>query len=368
MAIVATACGRQCGNECENDSDCPPGVSCYQPADGPRFCQDERSDAGSAGASAMVVPGEPPRRCSATVKCLEPPPATPGALVASGATAIFAIDSVTFGPGTGDSLPGLDLDGLVFVSTRSSGHCISRSGADPLLVVRDGPGGLDDAFGNVLLPPLDAVGFTARLQKAIASGIGTHALVLEKLGDGTDELLSGTPATRLVPVVGATDGGPVPAPSEWSTYTWDRRADVPVTSFPNGYVAGNTWVSGPPQDIVFVVRLDDPPSEIRLHLHHGQIVARLSDDHARITDGTLAGVLGVDELKMALVACAASLLPVSEIGALVDRAADMMVDGTQRETATCDGVSLGLAFTATASQVSMDAVTEPPVDGGCAAF
>lgn len=315
-----------------------------------------------------MVPGEPPLRCSAMVHCVQPPPATPGALVASGATATFAIDSVTFGPGTGDSLTGLDLDGLVFVNTHSSGHCISRPGADPLLVVRDGPGGLDDAFGNVLVPPLDAVGFTARLQQAIASGIGTHALVLEKLGDGADELLSGIPMTRLVPVVGATDGGPVPAPSEWSTYTWDRLADVPVTSFPNGYVAGDTWVSGPPQDIVFIVRLGDPPAEVRLRLHRGQIVARLSDDHTRITDGTLAGVLGVDELKAALVACAASLLPASDIGALVDRAADIMIDGTQRETAICDGVSLGLAFTARASQTSTDPVTVPPVDGGCAVF
>jgi hypothetical protein len=89
-------------------------------------------------------------------------------------------------------------------------------------------------------------------------------------------------------------------------------------------------------------------------LHHAVISLPLAPDRLRGVHGTIAGVLDSDELSLAVKTHGAIVSKCTLDGVVpaIERAADMLPDGTQDGTRRCKGISIGLGFDARASTLS----------------
>ena len=121
-------------------------------------------------------------------------------------------------------------------------------------------------------------------------------------------------------------------------------------SFPNGYVVGDTWVSGPGQPIVIALSADGVT--LNLAIHHPVVTMPLDAAHQKATRGILSGVIPTSPLLQQL---QIALSPTPTLGcddgglsglAQIAEASDILQDGTQDPTQTCDGISIGLGFDA----------------------
>jgi hypothetical protein len=88
---------------------------------------------------------------------------------------------------------------------------------------------------------------------------------------------------------------------------------------------------------------------MNLRLYAARVTMTLSADRKSATGGTLGGVLNTEELVTEvqrvgylLGLCNSSMLP--NLITLVRQASDIMADGTQDPTQTCNGISMGLTF------------------------
>ena len=83
-----------------------------------------------------------------------------------------------------------------------------------------------------------------------------------------------------------------------------------------------------------------------------QVVAPLADAGWSVQGGVLSGILPTEEAVSAVVTFATAMKPGIDSQTLtvfedaVRQASDILVDGTQDPTKACDGISIGLGFTA----------------------
>src|SRR4051812_15579598 len=124
-----------------------------------------------------------------------PPPAGPAKAPDGTGSVSFAIRRVFVGDTDRDGALdvengwkgfGYDIDGLNS-SEISPGLCKLLPGA-PKSVAADGHGGIDNAFGHMLLPIFRGIAsdFSTQLNDAIAGGAPTTLITLDALGAGTD--------------------------------------------------------------------------------------------------------------------------------------------------------------------------------------
>lgn len=288
---------------------------------------------------------------------------------------MFAVDAMRFGSGGADGAwdeLGYDVDGWQHPTPIGAGHCVPREGAKPARVLTDGKGGIDNAFARnvmpVLLPLLDDI--SGAMNAAIGAGQGTVVLHVEALGPASSY---GGLTVRGLGVVGSTDAkGAKLAVTEWATYAWRPVGEQlgPGDSWPSrppfghAYLANDVLVATGGE--VWLV-MGPPGSPLRLRLRKATIAGRIAPGRAKITEGRISGVLSADELVSALVhepiGPSAGLCPAGGVLDQVRDAADMMADGTQDPQKICDGISIGLAFTAVRSALGE---TAPALDATCA--
>jgi len=247
---------------------------------------------------------------------------------------------------------GYDLDGQV-TSMDFSHHCKPSSGASPKDVFPDGKDGRDNAFGKKLLPlVLSAAGSTdiqGSLNKAITDGSFTIIVDLPDLGSGdTYDPLSAF-------LLGGKEGTPMGGPTTWKLIP-ELLADGMTASsakvkFPNSYLTGNTWVSGDKGTVNLSLAIAG--FSLNLNIASAVITMDLGGDHNTATNGTIAGVLDTEafilELKKVVGAFDTSLCQGGAVDSILNQirqASDIMSDGSQDPTKTCNGISIGIGFDA----------------------
>jgi hypothetical protein len=267
---------------------------------------------------------------------------------------------------------GYDLDGLASGARTFDGFdglCTPREGASRTAVQADGEAGIDNAFGATLLPLILGAdpAFPEEVERSLAAGGTTLLVDLEALGSGTDYrgmsagLYTGAPLGHA-PAYDGSDDWPVRADASPGAASAISTGLVATDS----YVTGNTWVGR----FHGVLTVELPWLKgITMHLRIGDPVVTMALDPSRggVEEGTIAGVIATEDLlaeaRDEALRVDASLCPgtstMKAILAEISMASDIMADGTQDPARTCDGISIGLGFSA--RRVRLGPVVAAPV-------
>jgi hypothetical protein len=309
------------------------------------------------------------------------PPAAPPEHAGDGTGVVLAVDKLFLGETNRDGSPnksagwkqyGYNLDGKIS-STGSEDLCLPAAGAAPATIYPDGDQGIDNSFGKNILPiilGLEPAPSTA-VNEGIAGGGFTIMLSIEKLGAGTSynplttQLYAGADL-MAAPNFDGTDVWPV-RPELLADPTDISRSKV---VFDKSYVVDNTWVSGNKGE----VKLDLAISgySLSLTISSAIISMDLDADHKGAVNGTIAGVLETEvlitELQKVVGGIQPSLCEGSTIEGILNQirqASDIMKDGSQDHSQPCNGISVGLGFTAKEVQLGAIAPASEPQPDPC---
>ena len=286
----------------------------------------------------------------------------------SHATETFAIDALFFGEAplysgspsdTAWMSFGYDLDGLQ-TTKASSDACLVGSNGHPSYEI-DGFEGIDNSFGHNILSVSNLYTYwgsetwSANTTTAIRDGVRTLLIQVTGL-DASAENATGLQTSIFVG--GAFGNG---APSMDTTTDWPVLASSlrgttlesgPRVHYTDSFVTGGTFVTGTPIDEAIEVPMSfggtwlNPGWVAVLRIHHATITfVRSKDAPTRITNGIIAGVLDPIELESAFTfglgssGCGAGFNDYSSY-------MDVLRDGTSAKGVPCEGISIGLAFTA----------------------
>ncbi len=289
--------------------------------------------------------------------------------------AILAIDTLFVGDKNPDGTAsatawkqyGLNIDGQNTVSDFSM-HCTANSGASPANVFPNGNGGIDNSFGHNIVPLLNSVsmGFSDSLNASIAQGNAGYIFDLVGLmaaGDQTGfttRFYSGDPLGGPAKFDG-TDCWPVDA----STLNVATDITSAKSAFQMGTLTSNVWSTGAPQTLVLTITVQG--YAMSLTLHHAVVTAALDATHKGATAGEISGVIDTEELVSTVKQLAGTFSPALCTGGTLDaietqirQASDMLNDGTQDPTKMCNGISIGLGFTAKAISLGGIGPASPP--------
>jgi hypothetical protein len=276
---------------------------------------------------------------------------------------VLAIDHLDFGESNTWQGLGFNLDGKVSTPA-STDLCKPVSGGSKATAYPDGNNGIDNSFGRNIIPVLSQAGSVSGTSNGnIAMGVFTVMFDFVGLTAAADQtgvttrLYSGT-ALGMAPAFDGSDCWPV-APELLSTPT-DITSSTIV--FSQSAVAGNVWTSGAPTTLKLTIPFLGG-AVINLTLHQAQVSLTFAADHKSATAGLLGGVLDTEEF-IAEVNKAAAALGVCALIAPVEpqlrQASDIMNDGTQDPTQTCNGISIGIGFTMKNVQLGGVGPATPP--------
>lgn len=296
-------------------------------------------------------------------------------------SAVFAISKLLIGDTDRDGTPnqangwkqyGADLDGRASTAA-STDLCKPAGGGAPKTAYPDGNGGIDNAFGKNILPILLGLQSDAStsINAFINAGHGTTLFALEKLGQGPSyaPLAARTYIARdrgAAPQWNGLDGWPV-AFESLADPADVSSATLHVT---DSYTDQNRWVSAGWGELPLTLRLGS--FALALRIRRAVITMEISPDRQSATGGTISGVISTSAFVAAIQEAAANFDPSLCVGPTIDsvtsqleQASDILVDGTQDPTKTCDAISIGLGFEARAAQLGSVAEPVPPPPQPC---
>jgi len=253
---------------------------------------------------------------------------------------------------------GYDLDGQT-TTADSTSVCIPASSFSSAKV--DGVDGIDNAFGSLLVPLLQADLFDLNASDtastAIAAGKTTTLLRIVGLTDST-QTATGLAAT-------ASMGATITSGIANASTTWPSIAGTTVT-FGTVYVVDGTTVARDADTTLPLAIWATLSVPLTLAIHHPIITLRR--DGTSPVRGVIAGTLDTSEAIAAFQALAGRFsqsLCGSAFDGVVAQIRDMqdiMLDETNPPGAPCNAISIGIAFTATQianAQTTVD-VPSPP--------
>lgn len=264
---------------------------------------------------------------------------------------------------------GFDLDGKKSTAS-STDLCKPVAGADINNVYPDGQDGLDNNFGKLVVPLVEAAspGFWKRVNEGFEAG---RANLIIHIPQGQSSELSihthvhlGQFPPDVVPAWDGADQWPVR-----SDLLNDGNIDDPKIQFPHSYLidgpsGGKRWVSGDFGTVSIFV--SQGTAEMTLYLRHAVLVLDFDADPAGAT-GTLAGILDTEQLVAELSRLAPDELTpclteeaYQALATAVRQASDIPNGGTQDPEQTCDGISVGLHFFVGPAQLGP--VVDPSAD------
>jgi hypothetical protein len=303
------------------------------------------------------------------------PPAAGASQPGDGDGAVFAISKLFIGDTDRNGAPdkpngwknyGYNIDGQI-TSCQGNGcqavhhHCKPAGGGSPAIAYPDGKNGIDNSFGENILPILEGVQSDEgkQLNARIAAGKWTVLFDVQALGAGNEY----RPLTSLL-YVGADLGHPAAFDGSdvWPVRPEGLSNPSDVTSskevFPMSYVIGNTWVSwyGGHLQIPLETATD---GELALDIGAAVASFDMSPDHAEATNGTISGVLDTAQFILAIRRWVGEFDPslcsgntIDSIANQVRQASDIMNDGSPGTDAEqCNGISIGLGFNAARVQL-----------------
>jgi hypothetical protein len=287
---------------------------------------------------------------------------------------VLAINHLYFGDTNWDESPntqtgwenfGLDIDGLTSTAA-STDVCKPAAGASASKVHPDGPNGLDNGFGKNVLPVFLA-NIPVLSQQANASLMnGDFSILIRLVGLGTGPTQDAIPAKvyggaylDVPPNFDGNDCWPV-TPESLSDATDIESAKA---SYPASTNNLNHWDSVSTGDIDLTLQVLGYQGHAVIH--HARVVMDFDPDHNGTQKGIISGVLDTEEFVAAINKLMQSFDPanctngtfVQMIDTQIRQASDIMKDGTQNASATCDGISIGLGFRA--ARVQFGTIGDP---------
>jgi hypothetical protein len=254
---------------------------------------------------------------------------------------------------------GYDLDGKNTTGT-STDVCTRVAPAAPKIQT-DGNGGIDNSFGENIIPLLTGFNVATQVNQAVAAGKFTVMIDTVGLPDSEPSDLSPLSAGLYIGRAFDPDAG-VATPTFSPSDNWPVNGDflstpgdikTPKVKFGSAYTAGGTWVSGSYGDVD--ISLSVSGITIDLDIHHAVLTFKdtVAGSAHSGKSGIIAGVLNATELQTAfgkvMGAFDQSLCSGPTHDSIVQQiaqSADIMDDGTNAAGATCTGISIGLGFTA----------------------
>ncbi|WP_394828865.1 hypothetical protein [Pendulispora albinea] len=235
-------------------------------------------------------------------------------------------------------------------------------------IQEDGPGGVDNSFGKNVLPLLRLVLSSAEtdINGAITDGSFTALLDVKGLTNDPKQTATGVSAKLYggakfsgTPTFGPSDNWPV-------LYESVHNGDVnsPKVQFSDGYINGGVWVNGGAGDVILSLSIAQGKLAIRIQR---AIVTFEHSAPGEATNGIIAGVIDTEEFIDALKPVLAGFNGCGALATVADRiraTSDILSDGSNRPDTACNGISVGIGFTAKQIALPKDvAAPIPPVSG-----
>jgi hypothetical protein len=288
---------------------------------------------------------------------------------------VFAVKKLYFGEGTSGEWKkvGFNLDGKVSTGV-SKDLCQPNAGGAPQTAYPDGDQGIDNSFGKNLLPTILAAypTWVSDIDKGIQAGNFTallKVLCLPPTGDAPaliTKLFGGT-SLGMPPKFDGTDTWPV----EPGLLSDPMNPESSTIVFPASSVLGATFDAGKNGTVILSVpvRTTTKSTSIKLTLYAARLTMTLAADRKSATAGMIGGVLDTEEfvaeiqkLGYLLGLCGNALF--NNLVTQVRQASDIMTDGSQDPSKTCNGISMGLGFEMQQAQLGKVGVANP-VGTGC---
>jgi hypothetical protein len=300
---------------------------------------------------------------SASTGASKKPPAKAGDQTASTDSKFFAVKTIQLGDAdrsgalsqTAWKKYGYDLDGLVSTE-KSTDHCKLKAGASSKAKL-DGDQGTDNSFGANILPLLLAAAPDA--PKLINDNLtsGTFTVIIEAKGlDGSAEQTNTGLSGQLFA------GAQLATPPKWDgTDEWavlpgllkdgQSVAGGSKVSFADAYINKGLFVSG--ADATVTLSLSLGGASLDLTINKATISFKKPASGVLATEGTIAGVLGTEQLitelkkvasRVSTTLCEGSA--VDNIAGQIRQASDIGSNGANTAGVECDGISIGIGFTA----------------------
>ena len=280
---------------------------------------------------------------------------------------------------------GYNIDGLITTAT-STDVCTLNSNSSGTATQTDGTNGIDNSFGENIIPLIANVGATSQ---SISTGDiqeGKFTLMFDTIGlDGTatqtatgltGQLFAGSTYGSTPPANGAA-GSSFAVTDDWPVngsllMNPSSIASGSKIKFSDAFVSGGSWVSGTPTDVQVTLTLMG--YALQLTIHQGVISMPISVDSAgqyHSTVGLVSGVLETSEFVNALNVIGAQIgqcslistvaLPIIEGSQDIVLSADGNSISNTKGTA-CNAISIGLAFDA--DEIKVPDTIAPTADAG----
>lgn len=278
-----------------------------------------------------------------------------GGSACMGESTVLAGTKLLFGEGNSGEWKkvGFNIDGLTSTAA-SKDLCQPNAGAPIITPYPDGDDGIDNSFGKNLLPQIINLypTWTTDIDNGLKAGLFTVLLKMEclpEMGDipvMTTKLFGGT-TLGMAPKFDGKDKWPV-SPDLLSDI---KDPDSSTIIFKNSSVTGTTFDAGKDETFILTVpvRTQTMSTSIKLTLYSAHTTMTLSADRKSATGGKLGGVLNTEEfvaeikkVGYLLGLCNSSIF--TNLVTQIRQSSDIMADGTQDPTKTCDGISMGLGF------------------------
>lgn len=325
-------------------------------------CGGGGNTAGSGGSSGK---GGSTSSTSATTSSSSAASSSSGGMTCpSGQGTALAITKLSFGEGNSGQWKkvGFNIDGLVSTAA-STNVCKLNAGGKAATAYPDGDQGIDNSFGKNILPtilslyPTWTTGINSDIQKGTFNVL-LKMYCLPPTGNVpvlTTKLFGGT-TLGTMPKLDGTDKWPVSP--ELLSNAKDPESSTII--FDKCSVMGTTFDSGKNQTFIISIPIySQQPgmsTTVKLTLYAAQLTMTLAADRKSATGGMIGGVLNTEEF-VAEVKKVGSLLNLCNTSLFTDlitqirQASDILADGSQDPSKTCDGISMGLGFEMTEAQL-----------------
>ena len=248
---------------------------------------------------------------------------------------------------------GFNIDGKV--STKDSTDvCTPAKGAGKDAQV-DGDNGIDNAFGSRIVPIIQT--FQHEITKTISDTIakGSFTIMIDTVGLTDDAKQTNTGLTGQLYAGAKFKGTPMFAIGESWPVSPSLLADGKTlvggskVKFGDAFVVNGAWVNGAASDVTLSLGFGDV--SLDLTVHQSTIVF----EHAGSTaaNGTIAGVLDTEQfiagLRKVVSRFSTSFCTgdgFNSIAQQIRQASDILSNGTNAAGSDCNGISIGVGFTA----------------------
>jgi hypothetical protein len=152
--------------------------------------------------------------------------------------------------------------------------------------------------------------------------------------------------------------------------TLGGSTDTPAMPFPSAYMTERVWVSGGPAPVS--LGLPSGGLFLSLSLHRAIVTMEIPPSSDTVSRGIIAGILDTGAYVEEVRKFAGALDPglcsgptIESIANHIRHASDILVDGSQDPGKPCNGISVGLGFTATRAKLGSVLPPEPPPPDPC---